>query len=152
MQADQLWFEDFAPGQRYAGALHLLDAAAFAQFAQLTGDAHPIHYDEEYARDSRFGARVAHGLLLASVCALGATPLSARLRDAMVAFLEQGLRHTKAVLIGESVRPVFTVEQLQSQPGASAGRLRFRLHLENGAGEVVAEGFHDYLLRRRPKA
>ena len=39
-------------------------------FAQLTGDMHPQHTDAEWAAGSRFGERIAHGLLVES-CAVG---------------------------------------------------------------------------------
>jgi len=71
-----LFLDDFAPGQSFDGVARVLDEASFTKFAELTGDAHPIHYDADYAAKSKFGARVAHGLLVSSVSALGATAMS----------------------------------------------------------------------------
>jgi 3-hydroxybutyryl-CoA dehydratase len=143
---DQLYLDDFKPGERFEGEARVLDEAAFAAFAGLSGDAHPIHYDAVYARASRFGERVAHGLLLASMTALGATSLSPRLRDSMVAFAGQGLRFLRPVLLGESVQPRFTVDAVDRP----RGRLRFKLELLNlTRGEVAAEGFQDYVLKTR---
>jgi len=148
----QLFLDDFAAGQSFAGSTRVLDEAAFAKFAELTGDAHPIHYDEEYARKSKFGARVAHGLLVSSVSALGATPLSARLEQSMVAFLGQCFTFLKPVLIGDSVRSHFTVESVEAVPGRTSGTLKFTVTLTNQRGETVAEGNHFYMLRRRRPA
>lgn len=36
-------------------------------FAGITGDFNPIHMDEEYARGTQFGRRIAHGFLTASL-------------------------------------------------------------------------------------
>jgi acyl dehydratase len=47
LAAEQYFFEDFRPGQRFPGRPHTLDEAAFRMFAQMTGDAHPLHYDAE---------------------------------------------------------------------------------------------------------
>ena len=41
--------------------------ANFAAFQQVSCDNHPIHYDVEYAKQTRFGKPLAHGLLLASL-------------------------------------------------------------------------------------
>jgi 3-hydroxybutyryl-CoA dehydratase len=38
-------------------------------FAGITGDLNPVHVDEEFAKTTRFGARVAHGPLTFSLCA-----------------------------------------------------------------------------------
>lgn len=142
----QLYLDDLEPGQRFEGDVHRLDEAAFEAFAKLTGDAHPIHYDRDYARKTRFGERVAHGLLLSAMTALGATPLSGRLRESMVALAGVGFRYRKAVLVGEAVRPVFTVDSKEP----ARGRVRFRVELLNASsGETVAEGFHEYVLKNR---
>ena len=43
-------------------------------FADLTGDHHPVHVDDEWAAGSIFGERIAHGMLVLS-CGVGLTPL-----------------------------------------------------------------------------
>lgn len=123
----------------------MLDEPAFQAFSKLTGDAHPIHYDREYARKSRFGERVAHGLLVSAMSALGATTLSLRLHESMVALVEQGFRFRKPVLIGESVRPVFTVTSIDREKE----RVRFDVEMLDANGDVVAKGFHEYVLKSR---
>jgi acyl dehydratase len=149
MSGSQLYFEDFAPGQVYGGQLRTLDEAAFGLFAQLTGDSHPIHYDREYARKTRFGERVAHGLLVMAITALGATPLSARLEESMVAFLEQDGRFLKPVLVGETVRTELEVEEVRAGRSPGHGFVRFAVRVRNAAGEVVLAGHHAYLIKRR---
>lgn len=85
--ATQLWLEDFRPGDRYMGRSRLIDDRSFGLFAETTGDAHPIHYDDAYAASTPLGGRVAHGLLVMSMTALGAAPLSTRLEASMIAFV-----------------------------------------------------------------
>ena len=148
-KSSQLYFDDFQPGQVYAGQSRKLGEAAFASFAELTGDAHPIHYDREYAMKTRFGERVAHGLLLMSMTALGATPLSDRVEESMIAFLEQDGKFLKAVLIGETVRTEFEVESVRSTKTPAQGIVRFAVRAMNAAGEVVVMAHHTYLLKRR---
>jgi 3-hydroxybutyryl-CoA dehydratase len=150
MAAPQYWFEDFTPGRRFPGTAHLLDQGAFRQFADMTGDAHPLHYDAEYAKKTAFGKPLAHGLLLMSMTALGATPLSANVEGSMVAFLEQGGKFMKPVLEGDTVTPVLEVAEARPTRNPETGIVRFAVRLTNQRGELVLEGFHTYLLKRKP--
>jgi acyl dehydratase len=145
----QLFFEDFQAGQRYPGQTRTLDATAFRAFADLTGDAHPIHYDRDYAKGTRFGAPVAHGLLVTAIGALGATPLSEQLEESMVAFLEQGMRYLAPVLEGDTIRTEFEVETTRPTRDGRRGVVRFAVKISDAAGSPVAQGFHSYLLSCR---
>lgn len=149
MRTDQLFFEDFAPGQIYDGQRRLLDEAAFRKFAEVTGDAHPIHYDAEYASRTRFGKPVAHGLLVSAVGALGATPLSSRLEEALIAFLDQSATFVKAVLVGDEVRSEFEVESVKATRSGASGIVRFAVRIYGRDGEVAMRGHHTYLVKTR---
>lgn len=134
-------------GQVFTSPSKTLNDAHFLFFSGLTGDSHPIHYDVEYARSTRFGAPLAHGLLLAAMTALGASNASARI-DGFV-FIEQGSRFLKPVLVGDTIRPELTVEKVWQE-----GRrrfVRFATTLRNQRDEVVLEGFHVYQVVQREK-
>jgi acyl dehydratase len=49
----QLFLDDFRPGQIFAGASRCVTKGDVKAFAALTGDKHPIHYDDDYARATR---------------------------------------------------------------------------------------------------
>jgi 3-hydroxybutyryl-CoA dehydratase len=59
-----------AVGERFVTASRTIDAEDITAFAELTGDMHPQHTDAEWAAGSRFGERIAHGLLV-QACAVG---------------------------------------------------------------------------------
>src|SRR5262249_2387250 len=145
----QYFFEDFQPGQRFPGTPRTLDEAAFRLFAQMTGDAHPLHYDPEYAKATRFGAPLAHGLLLMALTALGAGSLSPHVEDSMMAFLDQGGRFVKPVLLGETVTPELEVAETRLSRGGTTGIVKFAARLVNQRGETVLEGQHTYLIKRK---
>lgn len=149
MSDEQLYFDDLKPGDRWASPSHTVTDAHFAFFAGMTGDNHPIHYDDEYAKRTPFGARLAHGLLVMGMTAVGASPLAHRLHDAMIAFLEQGGRFLVPVVIGDTVYPEHEVLALEPK-GPERGVVRLAARVRNQRGEVVLDGFHVYLLRRRP--
>ena len=150
MAGDQLYAEDFAVGDKFAGATTTLTEESFRHFADMTGDAHPIHYDAAYAAGTRFGRPLAHGLLLMGMTALGATPLSGQLEEAMVAFLDQGCRFLKPAFVGDTVTSTFDVSDVTLKPDRDTGTVRFAIALTNQDGEILLEGHHLYLLRRRP--
>jgi acyl dehydratase len=147
--ADQKYFEDFQIGERFAAPSRTLTDAHFLFFAGLTGDNHPIHYDDEYARErTQFGRRLAHGLLLASLTALGASALAPHVHESMIAFLEQRSRFLAPAFIGDTMYPALEVTELL--PKDRRGILKLRATITNQRGETVLEGEHVYLIRRRP--
>ena len=67
----QIFADDLTVGEFIdAGPPRIVSLAKFLDFAAMTGDAHPLHYDEQYAAATRFGRPLAHGLLLMSFSAL----------------------------------------------------------------------------------
>jgi acyl dehydratase len=150
-RAEQWYLDDMKVGAVYPGASKPISEADFRAFAEMTGDDHPIHYDEEYAKQSRFGGRVAHGLLLMAHTALGASVLTRHLEDSMIAFVGQDCRFLKPVLVGDHVRAELEVAEVSPKPGRDFGLLRFKVRLMNQRDELVLEGHHAYLFRCRPK-
>ncbi len=65
----QRYLDDFTPGEVFKSPPHILSEQHFAAFAAMTGDAHPLHYDADYARAKGWDAPLAHGLLLLGLCA-----------------------------------------------------------------------------------
>jgi 3-hydroxybutyryl-CoA dehydratase len=55
----------------------LVSDAMVRAFNELTGDHNPVHLDEDYAQDRRFGRRIAHGMLTTSLISPLACALSA---------------------------------------------------------------------------
>jgi 3-hydroxybutyryl-CoA dehydratase len=69
-------------------------------FAELSGDHNPVHVDDEYAAGTRFGRRIAHGMLAASV--ISAT-LANDLPGPGSVYLSQSLRFVAPVFPGDTV-------------------------------------------------
>lgn len=149
MTADEQWyFEDFRIGDRFRAPSRTLTDAHFLFFAGLTGDNHPIHYDVEYARRTRFGRPVAHGLLLVAMTALGAGPLAARIEESIVAFVEESARFLAPAFVGDTIYPELEVQALE--PRAHTGLVTFAARLRNQHGELLLDGVHRYIIKRRP--
>lgn len=59
--AKPIYFEDIAPGAQFVAPERIIVEDDLRLFAQVSGDDHPIHTDEDYARSTPFGRRIAHG-------------------------------------------------------------------------------------------
>ncbi|QYD73426.1 MaoC family dehydratase [Paraburkholderia edwinii] len=78
-------------------------------FAGASGDRNPVHLDEEYAKRTRFGGRIAHGMLSASVISAA---IAARLPGPGSIYLAQNLSFRRPVRIGETVCATVTVKEI----------------------------------------
>lgn len=146
----QRYFEDFQVGEVFRAPSKTITDAHFLFFAGLTGDNHPIHYDDEYARRTPFGRRLAHGLMLAAMTALGAGELSMQIEESVIAFLSQSASFRGPVFAGDTIQPELEVAELIPKQGR--GVLKMRSRLVNQRGETVLEGEHVYLIRSREGA
>ena len=146
----QRYFEDFKVGDRFKSPSRTLTDAHFLFFAGMTGDNHPIHYDDEYGKKTRYGKRLAHGLLLASLTAVGATTLAPLVEESIVAFVEQATRFRAPVFIGDTIYPEHEVVELQRK--GERGIVKLAARIKNQRGEIVLDGFHVYLLRCRQRS
>ena len=127
-------------GQVFTTPTKTLTDAHFLFFSGLTGDNHPIHYDVEYAKSTKFGAPLAHGLLLAGMTALGGSNASFQI-DGFV-FVEQGSRFLKPAKIGDTIHTQLTVEKIWLE--GKRRFARFATAMRNQREETVLEGFHVY--------
>ncbi len=143
-----MFFEDFSLGQAWTAPDIVVSKESIAAFAALTGDAHPMHYEEEFASTTRFGRPVAHGLHLLGLTALGATKLTEAMRHTVIAFVDVGARFLKPVFPGDTLSRRIEVTGVEARnPGQ--GWVAMRAELRRGA-ELVLEADHRYLFKRRP--
>lgn len=144
-------FEDFALGDVVTTRGRTLEAADFHTFAGLVGNYYPLHIDEEFGRETRFGTRVGHGSLTLSL-AIGLIGMTGYLGDAVVAQLEiQEVRASAPVRPGDTLHVVGTVTECEAEEGSTRhGRLaiHYSTVIQDGT-EVMS--FEQKMLVRRKK-
>ena len=64
-EAQEYSFDDIEIGQSKNFQI-IVDEALVESFAKVSGDLNPLHMNEEYAKNTKFGKRICHGMLLAS--------------------------------------------------------------------------------------
>lgn len=79
-------------------------------FANLTGDNNPVHLDDAYAATTRFGKRIAHGMIAASL--ISAT-LANDLPGPGTVYLSQTLQFKAPVYPGDTVTAIIEVKSVR---------------------------------------
>ncbi len=114
-------------------------------FAQLSGDFNPVHLDEEFANESRFGKPILHGLLTASLLS---GLLGNHLPGHGVIYLGQTIRFTKPVYIDDTVTA--SAEVIEYMP--EKGFIRLQTICNNQDGESVLVGEATMLVPKEEQA
>jgi 3-hydroxybutyryl-CoA dehydratase len=124
-------FEDLVIGMRETHSKTVSNEDVIG-FAELSGDRNPIHLSEHFARKTRFGGRIVHGLYTASLIS---AVVGTRLPGPGAVYISQTLNFRGPVKIGDVVAISVEVVELVEK-----GR-RVRLRCECAVnGEVVLDG------------
>jgi 3-hydroxybutyryl-CoA dehydratase len=102
------FFEDLSVGM-HERSMHTVTSADVVRFATLSGDHNPIHLSEHFARKTRFGGRIAHGLYTASLIS---AVLGMYLPGPGAVYLSQTLNFRAPVRIGDVVTVIVQVKEL----------------------------------------
>lgn len=102
-------------------------------FAAVSGDENPIHMDEEFAATTRFGKRIAHGMLSASlISAVLANDLPGR----GSIYLGQTLQFVAPVFIGDEITARVTVTSVREDKPIA----KLETVCTNQRNEIVIKG------------
>jgi len=134
--------EDLAIGQTAEFAKTITDADV-TLFAGVTGDFNPVHIDETAAQRSRFGGRIAHGMLSAGL--ISAT-IAGKLPGPGSIYLSQTLRFTAPVRIGDTVTASVSIVEII----AAKRRVRLATVCRNQNGATVLDGEATVLVEEQP--
>jgi 3-hydroxybutyryl-CoA dehydratase len=139
-------FDTLEVGERFETRARTIGEADVTSFATLTGDTHPQHTDAEWAAQSRFGERIAHGLLVLSYAA-GLVPFDP---ERVVALRKVGDATFKLpVKIGDTVHvegEVTRTRELDDEHGL----VECRWKVLNQRGKLVLRATVELIWRRRP--
>jgi len=117
-------------------------------FSALTGDWHPQHSDADWAATSRFGERIAHGMLVISY-AIGSAGFDPKRVVALRGL--DSVRLKRPVRIGETIRAGLRVEELTPADEEHA-LVALALRVRNQTDQLVARARLEVLWRRSARA
>lgn len=102
------------------------------QFAEMSGDFNPIHLDDDYAKTTRFGRRIAHGMIIG---ALISRALNEKIGSGGV-YLGQNLKFVNPVFIDDVVTIDLTITGLRKEKGIAT----VETIAKKQTGETVVKG------------
>lgn len=143
------FYEDMRIGDKVATANKTVTEADIVNFSYLSGDWFPLHTDEEYAKKTVFGGRIAHGMLVLSL-ASGLTVRAGILSPkSLIAFYGmEGVRFTNPVRIGDTIRVEVEVVG-KEEKGTNKGLVTTRCVVKNQRDETVATMDMKVLVQKR---
>jgi len=123
--------------------------ADIVNFAGLSGDFSQIHTNEEYAHQTPFGHRIAHGLLVLSITN-GLLVQLGIIEGTMMAFRDLTWKFSLPVFIHDTITVRTTVSKLRAVLPMGGGAVTFDLEVINQDGKVVQSGQWMVLVASRP--
>ena len=138
-----LFLEDLSVGQSAMFGKTVTEAD-IAAFAGVSGDTNPIHLHDGFARTTRFGQRIAHGMLSGAFIS---TVVGTKLPGPGAVYISQTMNFMAPVLIGDTITAVATISSIDEK------RRRVTLKTQCLKGDtVVIDGEAVVLVPRRAKA
>ncbi len=102
------------------------------KFADVSGDHNPLHIDEEYARQSIFGRRIAHGILTAGIIS---TVLGQEIPGTGTIFVDLHIRFLRPAYINDTVTARAMVTEI-----VNPKRVRLLVSCTDSQGRDLAIG------------
>ncbi|MBE5883486.1 MAG: MaoC family dehydratase [Lachnospiraceae bacterium] len=121
---------DFYVGQEVI-AQRIFTQSDVDLFAELSGDDNPLHTDEQYAAQSRFGARIVHGILLTGFLS---KIIGTQFPGKGSIYLEQNARFMKPVYINQRVTAKVKIIEIHKKI------LTLETNLYSEDGSCILEG------------
>ena len=147
-QVFDLDFDRLEPGAKVTSRGRTITEADLVSFSSLTGDWHPQHADARWAAQSRFGERIAHGMLVLSY-AIGLLPIDPERVVALRGI--RGASFKRPVPIGATIS--VEAEVAETRPlDDEHGLVELALRVRDDERRLVARATIEAVWRREPTA
>ena len=134
-----LYFDDLDVGQTFESAGRTITNHDVMTFAGLSGDNNELHTNDVYARNSPFGQRIAHGLLVVAITT-GLTQRLGLFEVSALALLDLQWQFKGPVFINDTIRIRLTIDDLKATSKGDRGIVTRRYDVLNQRDEIVQVG------------
>jgi 3-hydroxybutyryl-CoA dehydratase len=123
---------DITVGQEFS-ITRLVTDELIREFAELSGDHNRIHLDDDFAKGTRFGQRIAHGMLSGAFIS---AVLGNELCEMRIVYLSQTMRFTAPTFIGDTITTTATIRSIREDKGI----VTLATECKKQTGEVTLTG------------
>ena len=149
MADERLMWDDLTEGDEAVSAGRTITETDVVNFCGLSGDFNWFHTDAERAKESVFGQRVAHGMLVASI-ATGLQVEKMEPKIATAAFMGLADWQFRApVFFGDTIRVKRTIGAKEEHKSPNMGRVVYEVEVLNQEDKVVQKGTWNMLISRK---
>ena len=135
MDGSGRWYDEVKIGESFSRSITITDTHLVLG-AGLIGDFNPHHVNDEYAKGSRFGTRILHGMITSAI--MGA-PVGMYFHGTAIAYLEHAARFKAPVRAGDTLTTTWTVTEKHDKPHHGGGVVVLAGVCRNQGGAVVAD-------------
>ncbi len=107
-----------------------------------------LHTSDEFAKQTQFGKRIAHGLLGQAV-SMGLCTRLGLLEGTTIAYLNANTNFVKPIFLGDTLYAKISVHSKRETKKTDRGIVILRIQLINQRGEVVQDGEHTQIIAKR---
>jgi len=135
---------DYSFGEIKVGLTHnfevSIDEELMEKFANISGDFNPLHMDEQYAKETKFGKRVVHGMLLASFFS---RLIGMYLPGKNALYFSQNLNFVRPCFVGDKI----TVQGEIIDKSEATKIIKLKTSIKNQEGKSLVDGTSQVMIR-----
>ena len=143
-----MYFEEFETGAKYVSQGRTVTEADVVAFAGVSGDFNPLHTDARFAAGTPFGERIAHGMLTVAM-STGMSNWTGIFAGTTIALLEQNIKYTGAVKIGDTVHLEMEVTEKKETSKPDRGIINIAARMLNDGEQVVVDMKWTLMMKRK---
>lgn len=145
-----LFYEDLEVGQVFESVGRTVTDHDVMTFAGISGDFNQLHTDDEFAKNSHFGRRIAHGVLVLAI-ATGLTQRMGIFDGSALALLSLQWDFKGPVYINDTIHLKMTIDSLRLASKGDRGIVGRRYDMINQKDEIVQTGTINVMIRTKPQ-
>ena len=149
---EKLYYDDYTEGEVFISPGRTITETDIVMFAALTGDWHPLHTNDEYAKKTPFKERIAHGMLglvIGSALMVRAGQYVILPKSFIAFYGMENVRFTAPIKIGDTIHCEAKIKSLTPK-GKDRGIIEEEQVIKNHRGEDLIVFTTKILAGRKP--